>query len=372
MTDAHRKSRLHDRFNRLHERALQHEEDGNHEKAVALYQEMAALLEQAAALLGTGERERLLKERVVSKIRELGGDVPDEITLSDDLGVGEAAADADADSDFEAADSVGDADSDVAGVVEPDHDFSAVGGRERVKRLLQREVIKPFRDPDRYDRYGLTVVNGVLFYGRPGTGKTFLANALAGELDATVIKTGGSRLKNRFLGGSEENVKELFALAEQFQPCMIFIDEIDQILEDRSEASTSGKSDMVNEFLDRMMAVKDEQTVVVGATNHPQDLDRAALQPARFSEQVKIDLPSEKTRYAILQKLVERKPDPEMVRDNEIDLRTIAERTHSYSASDLERLYEVAARQAAEAGEPLIQRNFRNAVEETEPSMARS
>lgn len=373
MTDAHRKSRLYERFERLHRRARKKENEGNYDEAVKLYQEMAALLEQAAALLGTGERERLHKERVVNKIQNLGGEVPDEVTMDDDhneddLQSKETDTETANDLNLEEADSVADVDSDVAEVFEPDHDFEAVGGRERIKQLLRREVIKPIRNPDHYAQYGLNVVNGVLFYGPPGTGKTFLAEALAAELNATVIKTGGSRLKNRYLGGSENNVRELFEVADHFQPCMIFIDEIDQVLEDRSDASTSGKSDMVNEFLDKMMAVKDEQTVVIGATNHPQDLDRAALQPARFSEQVKVGLPSEKTRRAILQKLVERKPENHRVRYNEIDLRPIAEQTHGYSASGLEKVYRVAARQAAEADEPVTQSNLQYALDKTDPA----
>jgi transitional endoplasmic reticulum ATPase len=372
MTDTHRKKRLDKRFNKLRRKAKQAEEAGDNEEAIRLYNEMVSLLENAASLLGSGER-RVRKEHVIEKIHELGGEVPGDLSsdLSDEnYSTDSEEAGTDPNQDFESTESIEDVDSSVIDVCEPDHSFSDVGGRERLKQVLQREVLKPLRNREEYERYGLSVVNGILFYGPPGTGKTWLAKALAGELGVPVVESGGSRLKSRYLGNSEENVRQLFDIAREFN-AMIFIDEIDQILQDRSDLSNSGKSDMVNEFLNQMVSLKGESAFVVGATNYPDNLDRAALNPVRFSEQLKVELPSEQTRYEILQTLLRRRPDPDVVTPNAIDLRSIAAETHGYSASDLELVIRKASTQAVEQKEPITQRNLKYGVEKTSPSVSK-
>ena len=211
MTDLHRKDQLNNRFKRLQKKAKQAEQNGDDEKALQSYQEMAQLLEQAASLLGTGNRERFLKKRVVKKIEELGGEVPEQVSLDD--AVEETKEDKE-DSEFEEADQIEDVNSEVFDIKKPSHSFDAVGGRDRVKKLLKEKVILPVKQKDRYEKYGLNVANGVLFYGPTGTGKTYLAEALAGELDVTCITTSGAQLKNRFLGESEASVRELFRTAQ--------------------------------------------------------------------------------------------------------------------------------------------------------------
>ncbi|MUV56086.1 26S protease regulatory subunit [Halogeometricum sp. CBA1124] len=362
MTDLHRKGQLNNRFKRLQQKAKREEEAGNDQKALESYKEMAELLEQAAALLGTGNRERFLKKRVVQKIEELGGEVPDKVSVED------RAKRNSEDAQLEQADSIEEVQSEVFDIHKPNQSFEDVGGRDRVKKILKRKVILPVQEREKYEKYGLNVVNGVLFYGPTGTGKTYLAEALAGELDFTCITTSGAQLKNRFLGESEASVRELFRTAEQFQPCMIFIDEIDDVAKSRKKASTDGVAGMVNQFLDNMAEMKGEDVLVVGSTNYPEKLDTAVLSPHRFSEQIKIGIPPKKTRYAILDKMLERKPDQDVVNWNSIDLRTIAEETHGYSAADLENLIENAFYKAVRREEKVGQHHLRHGLQQTSPT----
>lgn len=369
MTDLHRKNRLKKRFNRLQERAEQAEERGDHEQALELYQQLLRLLGEAASLLGTGSRERFMKQHVVNRIEQLGGEVPEDVGLDGEEQP--AAKEPDDEVTARSIEGIEDVDSDLLEPMRPKHGFDAVGGQDRVKRILREKVIETLENREQYRQYGVSVINGLLLFGPSGTGKTYLVKALAKELQElgyTSVKTSGSNLKNRYLGESEGNVKELFDILVELQPCMVFIDEADALLSAREDASVDGMADMVNEFLKRMIAVKDEDVFVVGATNHPQRLDPAVLSASRFEEQLKIGMPSKQTRRDMMQKMLEKKPEDPSVVGSNIDLRAIAEDTHGYSAADLDKLVEEALRPAARAGTTLQQNHLRHGLQETSPS----
>jgi len=137
-----------------------------------------------------------------------------------------------------------------------------------LKETLKDQVIDPLERPELYDEYDLGVVNGVLLYGPPGTGKTYITEALAGELDYNYIEAQASDITSSLVGEAAENMSEMFEVARDNQPCLLFMDEIEAIAAERSGGSqkTMSESQMITQFLTEMSETKGEDVVVVSAT----------------------------------------------------------------------------------------------------------
>ncbi len=169
--------------------------------------------------------------------------------------------------------------------------FDSIGGLHNVKEELYREVIYPIKFPFAYENIALN--KGILLYGKPGTGKTLIAESLAGECDAKFIKICGSELESKWVGESEAKWRELFAEAKKNQPAIIFIDEFDSVAKSReNENSTEHGSKVVNQILSLMSDLEkgDDQVFVIAATNFPL-LDKALMRAGRFSKQIEITPP---------------------------------------------------------------------------------
>jgi cell division protease FtsH len=179
--------------------------------------------------------------------------------------------------------------------------FSDVAGIEEAKSEVQ-EVIDFLRDPAKYNRLGGTLPKGILLIGPPGTGKTMLAKAIAGEANASFFSASGSDFNEVFVGVGAKRVRELFRQARQHKPAIIFIDEIDCLGKNR-KTDHSGELQQTNNALLTAMDGFDssEGIIVVAATNRPEDLDEALLRPGRFDRKVFVPLPDTKGRRAILQ-----------------------------------------------------------------------
>jgi transitional endoplasmic reticulum ATPase len=255
----------------------------------------------------------------------------------------------------------------------PDLDFDDVGGMSELKETLVEKVVDPLERPELYEEYDLGVVNGVLLYGPPGTGKTYITRALAGKLGYNFVEVSPSDLTSSLVGEASDNVADLFDVARDNQPCLVFVDEIDAIAADRSGGAQKSQSErqMVNQFLTEMNDVQGEDVVVFAATNLLESVDDAIKRSGRFDERIEVPPPDGSARVAILRVHLRNRP----VLTESIDWETIEDLTEGYSASDVELVAANAARQALqearESGDiqPVSQSHLESAVAETESSL---
>jgi len=255
----------------------------------------------------------------------------------------------------------------------PNLDFDDVGGMTDLKQTLEDNVVDPLERSDLYEEYDLGVVNGVLLYGPPGTGKTYITRALAGKLDYNFIEVTPTDITSSLVGEAADNVAELFEVARDSQPCILFIDEIDAVAGDRTDGASKTQSgrQMVNQLLTELNEVQDEDVVVVAATNRVEEVDDAIKRSGRFDERIEVPLPDETARVAILRVHLRERP----VLHDEIDWERVKEKTEGYSASDTELVATNAARKALQEAresdeiQKISQEHIDEAVEETEASV---
>ncbi|WP_128477554.1 AAA family ATPase [Halorussus pelagicus] len=281
---------------------------------------------------------------------------------------GESATEAGEDSD-ESADEItvpDDVELSVQSIAEtnPDRDFGDVGGMADLKRTLQELVVDPLEDPEKYERYGLGVTDGVLLYGPPGCGKTHMAGALAGELDRHFLSISPSDLTSKWVGEAADNVADVFAVARANAPCLVFIDEIDAVASDRSGEMTNTEQQMVNQLLAELEGASDEDVVVLAATNLVEDVDDAVLRSGRFDERVEVSPPDAAAREAILRVHLDGRPTAA-----DLSLVETVERTSGYASSDVELVAERAARAALADEADIRENHLLAAAEEVETSI---
>ncbi|MBI4239566.1 ATP-dependent zinc metalloprotease FtsH [Candidatus Uhrbacteria bacterium] len=219
--------------------------------------------------------------------------------------------------------------------------FKDVAGAVEAKEELQ-EIIEFLKDPKKFLSLGAKIPKGVLLVGAPGTGKTLLAKAVAGEAEAPFFSVSASEFIEMFVGVGASRVRDLFARAKKQSPCIIFIDEIDAIGRQRG-AGLGGSHDEREQTLNQILVELDgfeptTNVIVLAATNRPDVLDPALLRPGRFDRRVIIDLPRIEDRVAILEVHARNKP---LAQD--VSLRKVAERTPGFSGADLANLMNEAA-----------------------------
>jgi AAA+ superfamily predicted ATPase len=246
-----------------------------------------------------------------------------------------------------------------------------VGGMENVKRRLQVSFLGPMRNPDLRAAYGKSLRGGLLLFGPPGCGKTYIARALAGELDARFISVGLADILDMWLGESEKRVKELFRAAREHSPCVVFLDELDALGQKRTHLTHHvAQRGVVNQLLSELDGASggNEGVYVLAATNQPWDVDSALLRPGRLDRMVLVLPPDRDARLAILtSKLVGRPVET-------VDLKGIADKTDGYSGADLTFLCdaatELAMEEAIKSGslKRIGQQHFQRALKEIHPS----
>lgn len=255
---------------------------------------------------------------------DLGADVPpmyvDGSTAADGSDVGPAAFDVDR-----------------AGIR-----LSDVGGLDQVKARLEASFLAPLRSPELRQLYGKSLRGGLLLYGPPGCGKTFLAKAVAGELGASFIHVSLADVLDMYIGASERNVQELFRVARDSAPCVLFLDELDAIGQKRSLTRNSGMRTTVNQLLTELDGVgsDNEGVYVLAATNHPWDVDPALRRPGRLDRTLLVLPPDPTAREAILRTHLRDRPIAR------IDVARLAARTDGFSGADLAHLCESASEAA--------------------------
>jgi cell division protease FtsH len=230
--------------------------------------------------------------------------------------------------------------------------FKDVAGVEEAKMELQ-EIVEFLKFPERFTAMGARTPKGVLLVGAPGTGKTLISRAVAGEAGVAFYSVSGSEFVEMFVGVGAARVRDLFKAAKENSPCILFIDEIDAVGRQRSN-SASGGNDEREQTLNQLLVEMDgfdKQTnvVVIAATNRPDVLDAALLRPGRFDRRVMLDKPDIRGRLAILEVHAKDKPFAEGV-----DMRDLARQTAGFSGADLANVLNEAALLAARYGQTVI------------------
>jgi transitional endoplasmic reticulum ATPase len=217
--------------------------------------------------------------------------------------------------------------------------YEDIGGLEEEIQKIREMIELPIRHPELFKRIGIDPPKGVLLHGPPGTGKTLLARAVAYETDAHFITISGPEIMSKFYGQSEENLRKIFDEAKEKAPSIIFIDELDSIAPKRGEVTGEVERRVVAQLLSLMDGLEGRgEIIVIGATNRVNDIDPALRRPGRFDREIEIGVPDTDGRHEIL--LIHTRGMP---LNKQVDLRSIAERTHGFVGADVESLAKEAA-----------------------------
>lgn len=248
--------------------------------------------------------------------------------------------------------------------------LSDVAGLEQVKRRLNLAFLAPLQNPEMMKMYSKSLRGGLLLYGPPGCGKTFIARAVAGELGARFISIGLSDVLDMWIGSSEKNIHAVFERARRNAPCVIFFDELDALGRKRSLTRNQSHG-AINQLLSELdgMNQANEGLFVLAATNHPWDVDTALRRPGRLDRTVLVLPPDQPARVGVLDLNLRERPT-----DSSVDLEWIAKQTKEFSGADLAHLVESAVEFAMEESiasgnvRSISQKDFKQALREVRPS----
>lgn len=243
--------------------------------------------------------------------------------------------------------------------------FSAVGGMDELKRTLAEEVIGPLRDPGRYTKLGLGIPNGLLLYGPPGCGKTFLAERFGEELGYAFRRVTRSDVASTYKDGTVERIRQLFDRIRKEAPCVLFLDEVDAMMPSRENSIHHGYSSEVAEWLTQMNECGKTGVFVLAASNQPDLIDAAIRRSGRFDKIAYVGPPDQDAREAIFEVHLAGRP-----RDSAINCDELARLAKGRVGSDIKFLVDEAAREALRTGDDEIRmEHLQSAIRRNGPSV---
>lgn len=243
--------------------------------------------------------------------------------------------------------------------------LNKVAGMMDLKSLLITDIIEPLKNKQAYKKYGIDPLNGLLFYGPPGCGKTFIAKQLAAELGYTFFEIKPSDLASVYVHGTQEKIGKLFLEASLKAPSVIFIDEVDAVMPSRDSAHMGQHySSEVNEFLAQLTKCSEKGILTIMATNRPDAIDKAILRTGRVDKAVYIPLPDFDTRKEMLEILLEGRPV-----DKGLDVDSIAMLMTHYTSSDINYMVNEAAKLALKERSKIDHKHLTEVLHKTKSSV---
>lgn len=242
--------------------------------------------------------------------------------------------------------------------------FDQIAGMDELKEILYHDVIMPLQEKELYAKYKLTIPNGMLLYGPPGCGKTFIAKMFAEEVGFTFFSIKPSDVASTYIHGTQEKIRDLFEKARQHAPSIVFIDEVDAMMPNRGGQMQHNYSGEVNEFLAQMTECGKTNVFLIAATNRPDMIDPAILRTGRLDKLFYLSPPDSTARRKMFQIHLKGRPAID------INLEKLAALTENYVASDITFLVDEAARKALRERGPVKQSHIEEAIEKHQPSIS--
>ncbi len=243
--------------------------------------------------------------------------------------------------------------------------FDAIAGMTELKETLYNDVIMPLKEKELYEKYKVSVPNGMLLYGPPGCGKTFIARQFSEEINFNFIELKPSDLASIYVHGTQEKIGQVFKEAREKAPTVIFIDELDAILPNREGDLGHHYASEVNEFLAQMTECNKDGIFIIAATNRPEKIDPAILRTGRMDKIIYLAPPDFEARLAMFKLFLIDRPV-----DKDIDLNRLAELTVLYVSSDISFLVNEASRNALKERANITQKHFEEAIGKFPPSIS--
>lgn len=244
--------------------------------------------------------------------------------------------------------------------------FSAIAGMQELKELVKIEVIDALNQKEEYERYGVTIPNGMLLYGPPGCGKTFFAKQLAAEAGFNFMIKKPSDLQSKFINATQENIAEMFKEAEENAPTIIFLDEMNELTPNRDNSNVHQMHlSAVNELLANMDRLGEKGIFVIGATNYPHLMDPAILRSGRLDRKFYVAPPDFEARRAMFEMLLKKRPY-----DFGLDYGKLARLTENYVFSDLALIINDASRKAMIAKSKITMAILEGTIAQTKPALS--
>jgi transitional endoplasmic reticulum ATPase len=248
--------------------------------------------------------------------------------------------------------------------IEQDDMWKGVAGMRELKAILERDVILPLAQPEIYRQYRVTLPNGILLYGPPGCGKTYIAQKLGRILGFHFCEIRPSDLGSIYVHGTQEKIGTLFRTAREKAPCLLFLDELDALLPIRGDNVGHHYAAEVNEFLTHLNKASDHRILVVGATNRFDKIDPAALRPGRFDKKIFVGQPDLEARTQLLKLYMANRPQ------DKIDFVKIGHECEGYTCAELEHVVNESARRALEKRRPICEDDLLTSLAKTHPAHA--
>jgi transitional endoplasmic reticulum ATPase len=242
--------------------------------------------------------------------------------------------------------------------------FDAIAGMNDLKEQLKLDVIDALHNPEEYEKYGITIPNGMLLYGPPGCGKTFFAKHFAEEVGFNFVLATPATLKSKYVNATQENIARMFEDAEKNAPTIIFIDEINELLPSRDSDAHEMSKSAVNEMLAQMDRTGEKGIFIIGATNYPELIDPAMLRAGRLDKKFYLPPPDFEARKVMFEMYLKNRP-----LDVEIDYQKLSTLTENYVSSDIEFLVNESSRFALREKSKITMQILEAIIKSTKPSV---